>query len=963
MNRSLAVCFAIFAVGAAHPVLAQPAPAPRELRGLSGQTRALMVEIDAWGEKDQSADPAGDLAKLADLSARVEANGHVPPMERGLLAAALGGAHFYARDYGRAADYYGKAGELFGEAKAPPEEMAGIFNNQAAILASIGRYKEAEQSHLKALAIRRGIEGERGPEVSSSLFGLGYVYFRQGRLEEAVKYFQDALDQQLEFIGPKEPQTIMRLASLASVLGASGREAEALGVARRAEALGRANLGDSHPTYAIALNNLGTALIENGLFAEAVSVLRESLRVRQQTVGEKASGTAITLRNLATALKETGHPEEAEQLTARALAIYEETGEVDSPETLAFMYAELAAFAVERGDWVTYAQLSDKSLVKAAGTLDEANHLRAHLNLLHAVRLEEQGRVTDALAAAERWVPVIRAALIPRHKDRIWAELLLARLRQEGGAQTFWPSADSSIALLAEKLGDLAATDYSLVREARTHRDSALLYLEMAATAGDAERSFAALQLVNISELSLGQQFASEDITATGAAPAARRELLAITRRLNEVRARRDVALKAGETADSVRLAAELNALEGRKTAAETALKREFPGYVASRRPRPITVAALQKSLRPGDVLLAPAIGRNRNWLLSVGRGKVTTGELPADLPARAANLRRAVEAVASDNRAFPFADAHALYKALLPSGVATDGRVLLYGSGGLDTLPLTVLTTKAHSGTLRDAPWLVRKASFQVVGNVALFGRRDRSSSAGRQALVIGVGGPDLPGGSEGKALAGVFRSGKPAMRSIADLPPLPNAARELRRIADALPGENDRLLMGEDAAEENFKKADLREANLLAFATHGLVSGELRNLWEPALLLGTNGAESGEDGLLGASEIAGLQIKADWVILSACNTAAGDGTGGAVYSGLATAFAHAGAKALLLSHWRVRDDAAARLSVETVRGTGRGLDRSEALRRAQLRLIGDHRLNDAAHPAIWAPFVLIEN
>jgi CHAT domain-containing protein len=97
--------------------------------------------------------------------------------------------------------------------------------------------------------------------------------------------------------------------------------------------------------------------------------------------------------------------------------------------------------------------------------------------------------------------------------------------------------------------------------------------------------------------------------------------------------------------------------------------------------------------------------------------------------------------------------------------------------------------------------------------------------------------------------------------------------------------------------------------------------------------------------------------------VILSACNTSAGDASGGPVFSGLATAFAQAGANALMLSHWRVRDDAAARLSVETVRGAGRGLGRAEALRRAQLGLIGDRSLADSAHPAVWAPFVLIEN
>ena len=108
---------------------------------------------------------------------------------------------------------------------------------------------------------------------------------------------------------------------------------------------------------------------------------------------------------------------------------------------------------------------------------------------------------------------------------------------------------------------------------------------------------------------------------------------------------------------------------------------------------------------------------------------------------------------------------------------------------------------------------------------------------------------------------------------------------------------------------------------------------------------------------------EIASLRLNADWVILSACNTAAGDSPGAPPYSGLATAFAQAGARGLMLSHWRVRDDAAARLTVGTVKGAAKGLSRAEALRRAQLDLIADPAVPDGAHPAIWAPFVVIEN
>ena len=97
------------------------------------------------------------------------------------------------------------------------------------------------------------------------------------------------------------------------------------------------------------------------------------------------------------------------------------------------------------------------------------------------------------------------------------------------------------------------------------------------------------------------------------------------------------------------------------------------------------------------------------------------------------------------------------------------------------------------------------------------------------------------------------------------------------------------------------------------MALATHGLVAGELAGVSEPALVL-TPPAEGTEadDGLLTASEVAQLKFDADWVILSACNTAATDGTPGARgLSGQAKVFFYAGSRALLVSHWPVVSDA----------------------------------------------------
>ena len=122
---------------------------------------------------------------------------------------------------------------------------------------------------------------------------------------------------------------------------------------------------------------------------------------------------------------------------------------------------------------------------------------------------------------------------------------------------------------------------------------------------------------------------------------------------------------------------------------------------------------------------------------------------------------------------------------------------------------------------------------------------------------------------------------------------------------------------------ADEDLKRLNatngLAGYRTLHFATHGLLAGETETLGsgaEPALLLTPpSTASEADDGLLTASEVAQLKLDAEWVVLSACNTASADKGGGEALSGLARAFFYAGARALLVSHWYVDSDAAVKL------------------------------------------------
>jgi CHAT domain-containing protein len=152
--------------------------------------------------------------------------------------------------------------------------------------------------------------------------------------------------------------------------------------------------------------------------------------------------------------------------------------------------------------------------------------------------------------------------------------------------------------------------------------------------------------------------------------------------------------------------------------------------------------------------------------------------------------------------------------------------------------------------------------------------------------------------------------------------------------------------------------------------FATHGLVPGELTGLNQPALALSApEVAGIDGDGLLTQEEVLGLSLGADWVVLSACNTASADGRGGEALSGLGRAFFYAGARSLLLSHWPVETVSARLLTTRIfVRDTG-ALSKAQAVQAAMKELIetGEARAPDGsvayayAHPLFWAPFTVV--
>jgi CHAT domain-containing protein len=152
-----------------------------------------------------------------------------------------------------------------------------------------------------------------------------------------------------------------------------------------------------------------------------------------------------------------------------------------------------------------------------------------------------------------------------------------------------------------------------------------------------------------------------------------------------------------------------------------------------------------------------------------------------------------------------------------------------------------------------------------------------------------------------------GILDSDKIVSCTLDKLNRLPDTSAEIRHIAEALGAHpNDDVFLGRRAAEQRVKSMDLSDRKVIAFATNALVPGDLDGLDQPALALSAPSiAGNDEDGLLTMGEILRLELNADWVVLSACNTGAAEGKGAEAISGLGRAFFYAGTRAILVSMW----------------------------------------------------------
>jgi CHAT domain-containing protein len=767
----------------------------------------------------------------------------------------------------------------------------------------------------------------------------------------------------------------------------------------------------------------GWAKRAQGRLAEAEVDIRGALLSRLSIVGKFHPTSANISRLLANLLWSQSRLAEAEQMARAAVEIYRGLGFREDMGGFALALSDLAGVVAARGRWQEAASLYG-NLDDAVKDWEPARRAQFQSQPNRIFADYYSGKVDDGIALARAMVAAKKQNVGEQHIDyalarlNLGAGLVLAQSDAEA-MQLYRSALPIVLARTREQEDDTSVTtgfDRALPRVIEP-------YLSLLARSPDPSGSLAA-EAFRLGDLVRGRSVQNA-LVATSARVATRDPALPDRVRraqdlLKQITAEaaslnNDLALSPEERDDKA-IAVQRSGIE--KLRAEHAnvkqeIERRFPKYASLADPKSPTLEEIRDTLRADEALLSFVFTSRSSFVWAVRRtGPIAFAEIAANgrnIGAKVKRLRAALEPNATTIAEIPPFDlalAYDLYAQLLRPVEAVwkpAQKLIVVTNGALGMLPLALLPTApahvdadrgARFAQYREVPWLIRThAVSSVPSAAALRAVRQLPPGSPSREKLIAFGDPyfrQAEAEAEARAetetivtadatrgvpltLRQVRRSVDIDLGQLAELPRLPDTAAELRAIAAALQVDPKKALhLGKEANEKAVKSLDLSRYRIVAFATHGLVPGDLDGLTQPALALTAPGIAGVDgDGLLTMEEILALKLDADWVVLSACNTGVGDGAGAEAASGLGRAFFYAGTRALLVTNWSVHSASARALVSELFRRQAADpkLTRTEALRQASIALLDGPGFTDAsgntlftyAHPLFWAPYTII--
>jgi CHAT domain-containing protein/tetratricopeptide (TPR) repeat protein len=841
----------------------------------------------------------------------------------------------------------------------------------ASIYAASGEFSRALNYDEQALPVYRAIK--HGPGESGTLTSIGGIYDVQGDLSKARDYYQQALVLVERGVEPITEGAI--LSNIGKTYNDLGNFQNALEYYRRALEVFR-NVGEKR-REAITLNNIGLVYFRLGDNEKSLDIYGQALSLRR-SIGDKA-GEASTLTSIGQVYASSGNAQKAIEFYKQALPLRKTAGDrLGEATTLEYFGVAYSALG-ERDKALNYHQQA-LVLRRAVSDLRGEAHTLSNLGYVYF----SSG---DLKSAADYYNQSL--ALFKRIGDR------------QNEANVLF-----GLARVERDKGNLA--------DAQQHIMAALSLFESGRTTAGAEQLrasyFASKQSAYQFYISLLMGMHQPDLALQTSERARARSLLdmlaetqadirqgvdpallereRLVRQQLSAKAQRSIELtgQKGKDDQLAQMNKDLNALEEENLSIQAQLRKASPAYAALTQPQPLSAKEIQQQLDPDSVLLEYSLGQERSYLWVVSADAIKTYELPkqVDIEKVARQVYESLtarsvvkgletpeqrqERIAQADKQFQ-ESAGQLSQMVLEPAASEFGtkRLIVVPDGVLQYVPFAALTVgSAYHPIIQDHEIVsLPSASALAVQRRNLASRKP----AAKTLAVIADPVFSLNDSRLKTARSVPVRQALPAnetriIEHLSDnttgqlsIRRLPFTRQEADQILAVAPSASNLKLLDFRANRSLVTSGELSKYRYIHFATHGYLDSSRADLSAIVLSL-VDEKGNPEDGFLRTLDLYNLNLPAELVVLSACETGLGKDVKGEGLVGLTRGFMYAGARRVIVSLWNVNDKATALLMERVYAGMLKTHKTpAAALRAAQIEMFKQKQWQS---PYYWAGFVL---
>ena len=914
----------------------------------------------------------------------------------------IGNSYYFQGQLERASEYFQKA-LVIAEATGDKRRRASVYNGLGNVNKDQAKYQEALEYYRKSLAINEELDDK--PNIAGTFNNMGLVYDALANYQLSLEYLQKGLKVR-EAIG--NPVLIgFSLNNIGNLNRNYGHYSEALDNFRRTRELFLA-LG-ANERVGIADSNTATVLVMQGNYSSALEAHKKSLAMFEElgakpriarslanignvyhaqndfnqaliyyeralplleSVGSKAD-VALTLGNLGSLHTQIGDYEKAASYLNKSVAMHEASG---NKQGVAGALVNLAVLQQRRGDLVGAEENYRRGLAIYEETGNRAS-VSGTLNNM-AELFNEQGKYERALETAKRAIDLAKLSgsqqLLPTAHGS--AGKAYRALNQPDKARQEFESALGAAESMRLNVGGQDARALFFAGVQAVYEPYVDFLIER--NSAQPSENFASLAL-EVNERARARSLLDAlNETRANITQGVRPDLLERERGLRE----RLGSYAERQTRANGEVASDLQKEIARLTAeyqdVQAQIRKESPRYAELTQPEPLKLREIQEQILDRDtVLLEYALGEKRSHLWAVSKNTVDVYTLPAraeiETTVKSAYAHLSDGGRARDPRSeagFRTATRQLSKQLLAPAAARFKGkRILIVADGVLQYLPFGSLPDPNST----SKPLIAGSEVINLPSASTLVYLRRHSGARAKATKSIAIFADPVFSPTDERVASAAAKVSKPhiqesaAERSAGEMGAtrdggiqrLPFSRREAESIVAVVPGEQEFQALDFQASRENALAADVTNYRVIHFASHGLLHSRHPELSGIVLSLVN---EKGEpiNGFLRLNDIYNMNLNADLVVLSACQTALGKEVRGEGLIGLTRGFMYAGSPRVVASLWKVDDVATAELmKIFYQKMLKENMRPAAALREAKITLMKQKRWSS---PYYWAAFEL---